>query len=205
EGNYSVFDSKTTTHYVDPFNGGDYLPLLINTNVPPEALREELKNRVFLVVDAVKELRAYYSDDIRNLTTADIYDRTIPLSEQYRKVCRFVMESGKVASIVSKLIVSKDCNQIGKTLYRLGKEMRETLDLSCPEVDWVIKRCAEIPGCSGAFFVFDTTSLSVLAIVSKSSLEELNEKLTEFEKIFGYKVEVSTFEPKGSAWISTEE
>ena len=82
--------------------------------------------------------------------------------------------------------------------------MQEDFDISCPEIDWILKRVKELE--PNLDFVRNPVTCGritgkgfgrcLYAIMRESDIENFYKKITEFEKIFGfhpdvYQVEIS--------------
>ena len=75
--------------------------------------------------------------------------------------------------------------------------MRDDLELSCPEMDWMVKRAGEVPACYGSSVLFNGVNTYVLVVMDRSSVPPYMAKLEDYERIFGFKAEVSTLVPDG--------
>jgi galactokinase len=102
---------------------------------------------------------------------------------------------------MQKFFSLKAYQLIGKSLTKVGKLFRDDLEITCPELDWLIKRALEVPSCIGASFVFngDNVYAIVLGIKKDSPLYEA--KLEDYERIFGFKAKAEELKPCGKCEI----
>ncbi|MBQ4377580.1 MAG: galactokinase [Treponema sp.] len=83
------------------------------------------------------------------------------------------------------------------------ENMRDEYDISCPEIDWILKRLSEInPNNDDSRNPFNCGRISgkgfgrcLYAILDEKDVPEFDKKLTEFTKIFGFKTSSYTVEP----------
>lgn len=83
------------------------------------------------------------------------------------------------------------------------ENMRDEYDISCPEIDWILKRLSEInPNIEDARNPFNCGRISgkgfgrcLYAVLDEKDVPEFNKKLSEFTKIFGFKTSSYIVEP----------
>lgn len=196
-GKYILFDMDTLTHVMldDPFNDGKCSIYLVDCRIPPTALREEIVIRHRQIHNAFERLRAIYPHSLRDFPLNDLVDRTIPLDEESRRICYAVLEDKLAASSMQKLLPARDYIQIGKSFTKVGKLLRDDLEISCPEIDWLIKRALEVPLCYGATIAFNGDNVYVAMLAEPSALPVYDSKLEDYERIFGFKARISELHP----------
>ena len=79
----------------------------------------------------------------------------------------------------------------------MGKLLRDDLELSCPEMEWMVKRASEVPACHGSTILFNGVNTLVLLVMDRSSVPLYMARLEEYEHIFGFKAVVSELTPAG--------
>ena len=83
------------------------------------------------------------------------------------------------------------------------ENMRDEYEISCPEIDWILKRLSEInPNNEDSRNPFNCGRITgkgfgrcLYAILDEKDLPEFNNKLSEFTKIFGFKTSSYVVEP----------
>ena len=200
KGHYILFDIDSLKHEKldDPFDGEKCSLVLVDCRIPPTAMREEINHKHAQVRDAFSRLRASYKRSIKDLPINDLKDRTIPLDEESRKICYAVLEDRIAAGSMQKLFPAKDHAQIGRNLTKVCKLMRDDLEISCPEIDWLIKRALEVPGCYGVSLAFNGDNIYVAIILEEVARPLYNAKLEDYERIFGFKAGMTDLEPCGN-------
>lgn len=200
KGRYVLFDIDSLKYEMmdDPFDRKICSLLLVDCRIPPTAMREEINHKHIQVRDSFAKLRAIYNRSLKELPINDLKDRTIPLDEESRKICAAVLEDRLAANSMQKLFPAKDHAQIGRSLTKVGKLIRDDLELSCPEIDWLIKRALEVPGCYGASLAFNGDNIYIALLMGEAVRSLYDVKLEDYERIFGFKARVTDLEPFGN-------
>lgn len=199
-GHYFMFDmnSHEIKYLPDPFADDRNCILAVDSCVPPVALREEIIHKHSLVKDAMSLLKAKaQTTSVRDIPISDLTERVIPLDEESRRICKAVLEDSQLVTVIERAVRLHDVQQIGKTLTRAAITMRDDLDISCPEMDWIAKRASEIPMCYGAGIVFNGEAPHVALVMTANSPDKYMEKLEDYDRIFGFKANTEVFTPKG--------
>ena len=200
KGRYVLFDIDSLKYEMmdDPFDRARCSLLLVDCRIPPTAMREEINHKHIQVRDSFAKLRAIYNRSLKELPINDLKDRTIPLDEESRKICAAVLEDRLAANSMQKLFPAKDHAQIGRSLTKVGKLIRDDLELSCPEIDWLIKRALEVPGCYGASLAFNGDNIYIALLMGEAARSLYDVKLEDYERIFGFKARMTDLEPFGN-------
>lgn len=93
----------------------------------------------------------------------------------------------------------------GKIMVRVQTGLRDLLEVSCPEVDWLTKRSSEISGSLGAVLVSNGFSGNVMVLLSKQAVPSYIDRLEEYEHIFGFHPQWYIYEGGGSARVVFQE
>ena len=202
EGKFILFDldSLTYKYLTDPFENSGCSLLSIDCRIPPLALREELVNRHKKSRDSFNRLHSIApNQSLKDFPLADLRERILPLDEDSRKTCYAVIEDSNAAASMARLFSGKQFSQIGKTLSKTGKYMRDDLELTCPEIDWVMKRATEMPGCYGSGILFNGDNTYVVALMDDTMIDQFHQRLDDYERIFGFKQKTQVVRPQSCA------
>ena len=201
EGRFLLFDLNSLSYVQleDPFPASPQCMLVVDCTIPPDAMRDEIRHRHRQAVAAFGLLRTKAPQfPIRDFPLSELRDRLVPVDEETRRLCATVLDDSITAGVIQKLFERKDCIQIGRSLGRIGKLLRDDLELSCPEMDWMVKRAAEVPSCYGSSVLFNGVNTYVLLVMDRSSVPLYMTKLEDYERIFGFRAEVSELKPSGT-------
>ncbi len=200
EGKFMLFDmlNHSFRYVQDPFADSNYSILLADGHIPPVAMREELYARHNQARDVMLEIaRTADRGSLRDFPINEVSDRLMPISEETRKIGCYVFEESQIAKAMAKYFEEKNFVQMGKALTKLGKGLRDCMEITCPELDWLAKRSIEVPGCIGNSIVYSGCGGFIAVIMEKRSMSSYITKLEEYEKIFGFKVTVDDYKPCG--------
>lgn len=200
EGKFMLFDMlKHNYKYVnDPFSGSNYSLLLVDGHIPPVAMREELYARHNQAKEVMSEIaRVADRGSLRDFPINDVSDRLMPISEETRKIGCYVFEESQIAKALAKYFEEESFMQIGKLFSRLGKGLRDCMEITCPELDWIAKRSMEVKGCIGNSIVYSGCGGFIAVVMEKASVSSFASKLEEYERIFGFEVSIEDYKPCG--------
>lgn len=206
ENKVVFFDHQHSTYqFVDfPFVGEncDYKTVIIDSKIPAQAMRDENVFAHKLTQTALDKLHVFYRDTPRrDIPEKDIASRIIPIEEKYRNICVFTLRESRFAQEAKNLLEQKQTVLYGRVMNRAQVDLRDKLEITCPEVDWLVKRASEIEGCKGAHLVFDGNSGSIMLLISDESLATYQVKMEEYGHIFGFEPTWKEFLPTKSAEV----
>ncbi len=204
EGKYMLYDmlNKTYKYVDDPFKDSKYAILLADGHIPPAAMREELYARHTQAKETMKEIaRLADRGCLRGFPISEVSDRIMPLSEEDRMIGCYVFEESQIAKDMYTFFENRDFAQIGKAFNKVGKGLRDCMEITCPELDWVAKRASEVPGCIGNSIVYNGCGGYIAVVMDKLSIPTYAAKVEDYEKIFGFKLSLDNYTPMGSIQI----
>ena len=202
EGFFLLCDLNTLKYRMleNPFAKVGSSILSIDCKTPPLAMREEIRNTHIRVRNSFTRLRAVVPNrSLRDFPLSDLRERVLPLDEECRKSCNAVLEDSAAALSMKSCLTEGLFHQIGRTLTRTGKLIRDDLELSCPEIDWLIKRASEVQLCYGAGIMFNGDNTYAAVVIDDTAMSRYLEKLEDYERIFGFKPLIRDLEPYGCA------
>ena len=106
-------------------------------------------------------------------------------------------------------LINSDFFRFARAVNDSHETMRDLYDISCPEIDWILKRVSELepnleqvrnPVTCGRI-TGKGFGRCLYAIVRNSDVETFKAKIAEFEKIFGFHPDVYEVEPSNGASI----
>ena len=102
-----------------------------------------------------------------------------------------------------------DFFKFARSINHSHQMMQEEFDISCPEIDWILKRVKELE--PNLDFVRNPVTCGritgkgfgrcLYAVMRESDIENFKNKITEFEKIFGFHPDIYQVEPSDGVSI----
>ncbi|MDY0288770.1 MAG: galactokinase [Sphaerochaeta sp.] len=180
----------------------EYVALIIDSKISPNAMREEIAAKRRAIEIAFAKLRELKPGGfIRDFPEGDLSARVVPLDEDSRHICEYILMESRLTFDAASMLNAKDAVMYGKTMVRIQSGLRDLLEVSCPEVDWLTKRSSEITGSIGAVLVSNGFSGNVMVLLSKQALPSYISRLEEYEHIFGFHPRWYIYEGGGSAKV----
>lgn len=128
---------------------------------------------------------------LRDYSPKDIRESIGILPEVLRRRCLHVVEENLRVKEAEELLRSKgSAAALGKLLYRSHDSLRDLLEVSCPEIDWLVKRSAETEGVYGSRLTGVGFGRCTITMIREDAVAEYEKRLDEYEKIFGFKAAV---------------
>lgn len=205
EGKYMLYDmlNKSYVYVDDPFKDSKYAILLADGHIPPAAMREELYAKHTQAKEVMLEIsRIADRGCLRGFPISEVSDRIMPLSEETRKIGCYVFEESQIAKEMYTFFENKDFVQIGKALNKIGKGLRDDMEITCPELDWVAKRASEVSGCIGNSIVYNGCGGYIAVVIDRLSIPNYSAKVADYEKIFGFKLSLDDYTPIGPVQVN---
>lgn len=201
KGNLVVTDYSKNSFSLVPMDFEDMHVFLVDAKVP----RYELWNRETLyepqnalVLGDLREHKSnvfggwqYISD------VTDINEELVPLGEDTRRKLLCVMREHQDVLDAISACDKKDFMHFARAVNHSYESVRDYFDLSCPEIDWLVKRVNELE--PKLEFIRNPVTCARLtgkgfgrcmyAFVRTQDIENFKNKLSEYEHIFGFKTD----------------
>lgn len=184
-----------------PFDFEDKKVILVDAKVP----RYEMWNRETLYEPENALILGDLREEKKNLfggwhyisDVTDINEALSSVSEDTRrKLLCVIREHGDVLDAV-QACEKKDFVRFARSVNHSHESLRDFFDLSCPEIEWLVKRVADIdptiddirnPVSCGRI-TGKGFGRCMYAILRKDDVPKFESKLDEYERIFGFKPE----------------
>ena len=96
-----------------------------------------------------------------------------------------------------------DALAVGRLMNRSHESLRDLYEVSCPEIDWLVKRLQESDAVVGARMSGEDSGGCVVAVARPEAWKKFRSQTEEYERIFGFKAEVLHFRPSTGALVHT--
>jgi len=203
EENSSVFLDIRTLEYANiPFDFSEYKLVITNSNVPVVDSEEEIGERQAECQKCVGIINLKNSgSSLRDFDQSDLDLSMGKLSEASRRLCLHVVDENQRVLDGKKFLEQRDYRSFGRLLNRSHESLRDNFEVSCPELDWLVKRAAEIDGCAGSRMAGPGFCGCTVSLMREDVFEKYDTRLEEYDRIFGFQAEYFVCEPAVSARI----
>ncbi|MDC7126879.1 MAG: galactokinase [Spirochaetales bacterium] len=176
-----------------PVNFENVSIVIVNSNVPgTDAVRDdELAERKEQCAECVDFLsRKKSGKSLRDYTIEDISGGLGLLPDQIRRICTHVIGETQRSIDAASALKNKDLEMFGRLMNRSHESLRDNYEVSCPELDWLVKRSQELEGVLGARMTGGGFGGCTVTFIENRALENYKERLQEYEHIFGFVPEI---------------
>jgi galactokinase len=165
--------------------------VVTDSGVPPAVSNSERKQRLddcrtgtqaFAFGRAPRQLREMDATEVREA------EEEVP--EHVRRRCLHVIEENERVLKAVDAIQHGDAVRMGRILVHSHDSQRDLYEISCPEVDWLVKRSCEVIGMFGATLTGPGFGGCTVALLEETARSPYYARLEEYERIFGFHPEV---------------
>jgi galactokinase len=182
-----------------------YKILVMDSRVPRLGVEDELKRRRQDIKRGLELLSQKKTGvNFRDFATADLMESMGDLPEEIRRRCmHIVQELGRVSEAEDAL-KRADYPTLSKLFLHSHESLRDLYEVSCPEVDWLVKRAAEIEGALGSRMTGQGFGGCTYTIITAKAIEEYRRRLEDYERIFGFHPLIYEMRPATGARLVPE-
>lgn len=199
------FDCRSMEYQSLGWNWNEGELFLINTKVPSSSFSTMQQDRI----DCDRCLKVLAGGkpgkSLRDFTKADLKERVGDIPESARRRALHVVDETLRVQDCMEAIRSQDFSILGRIMNRSHESLKDLYEVSCPEVDWLVRRLQETEGVLGARMTGDGNGGCVVVLARNGALVNFKHNLEEYERIFGFKAEVIPVAPSGNASIHRED
>ncbi|RKX73361.1 MAG: galactokinase [Spirochaetes bacterium] len=137
----------------------------------------------------------------RDLSRDDLSSTIDGLSERSRRICLHVIKENARIHEFGKALKGGYLDVAGRILFRSHESLRDLLEISCPELDWLAKRAMETGGIYGSRMIGSGYGGCTVTLIDGKLKSNYEERLEEYDRIFGFKASVFQVQPGEGARI----
>jgi galactokinase len=188
-----LLDCDTLEHEYIPFETGDYILAIINSN-KQRALADSKYNERFTECGKAlkalkKELNITHLCDI-DLKTFEYHRHLINDPVLDKRALHVISENFRVGEARDALKLNA-LTSFGKEMYASHQSLRDWYEVSGKELDTIVEFCKTYDDCIGARMTGAGFGGCAIALVKKNKFEDFSSKLGEYyNEIIGYKPDV---------------
>jgi|GEM_PF-101627 len=133
----------------------------------------------------------------REFAATDLLESMGNFPEEIRRRSMHIVQEIRRINDAGDCLVCSDLSGFSRMIFNSHESLRDLYEVSCPEIDWIVKRAQETEGVFGARMTGQGFGGSTYAIVKKEAVSEYRSRIDDYERIFGfrpmiYEVKLST-------------
>jgi galactokinase len=140
---------------------------------------------------------------LRDYGRTELRDRVGTLPESARRRSLHVIDEISRTIEARDAWLAGDALAVGRLMNRSHESLRDLYEVSCPEIDWLVKRLQESDAVVGARMSGEDSGGCVVAVARPEAWKKFRSQTEEYERIFGFKAEVLHFRPSTGALVHT--
>ena len=201
-GNGLLIDTRTLDSREIPVKFSNAKIIITNSNVPKEFVETELLDRKEECTRCVAFLnRRKPGRALRDYSPHDVSDVMGRMPERERRRGLHVVEENARVLEAEEALQQDDPEALGKLMNRSHESLRDLYEVTCPELDWLVKRAWETEGVYGSRMTGEGFGGCTVSLIANSMVDEYLENIEQYERIFGFKAASYVTEPAGGATV----
>ena len=186
----SIIDLRIPRRRAVQFLDESWNLVLTDSRVPRMSAEAELKQRSEDCRKCLQYLAPRGGKTLRDVRMSDLDDLMGVLPESVRRRCIHIVEETARVLEAEDALSRQDALAFGRIVNKSHASLRNHYEISCPEVDWLVKRSLEIDGVLCSRMTGPGFGGCVVSVMKADAREEYMKRLEEYERIFGFKAHV---------------
>jgi galactokinase len=204
-GSAMFIDTRSMEYRHIPLALGNVRILITNSNVPRNLVDSEYNQRRGECEKCVSLLNTRKAGrSLRDYTAEDLRDSLGLIPETTRKRCLHVVEENERVRDAEASLRRNDIGSFGKLMNRSHESLRDQYEVSCPELDWLVKRAWETDGVYGSRMTGAGFGGCTVTLIEERAIPKYGGRLEAYERIFSFKPEIFLVQPAEGAKIIHE-
>ncbi|MDR2370369.1 MAG: galactokinase [Treponema sp.] len=164
-----------------------YRILIMDSRVPRVEVDEELKQRRGDIKKGLEILsHGKEGTSFRDFAAEDLVESMGDLPEEIRRRCMHVVQETQRVFDAEAAFREQDFPALSRIITHSHESLRDLFEVSCPEIDWLVKRAQEIDGVLGSRMTGQGFGGCTYTILREEAVEEYKKRLEDYERIFGF-------------------
>jgi len=138
---------------------------------------------------------------LRDYSRTELREKVGSLPESARRRSLHVIDEIARTLEARDALAAGDAASVGRLMNRSHESLRDLYEVSCPEIDWLVKRLQESDLVFGARLSGEDSGGCVVALARPDAWRKFRHQTDEYERIFGFKTEVLVSRPSKGALV----
>jgi galactokinase len=164
-----------------------YRIVIMDSRVPRIGVEDELKQRRQDLKKGLEILsQKKPGTSFRDYAAPDLVESMGDLPEEIRRRSMHIVQEIQRVYDAEDALKRQDFPLLSKVLLHSHESLRDLYEVSCPEIDWLVKRAQEIDGVVGSRMTGQGFGGCIYTILSEQAVDEYKRRLEDYERIFGF-------------------
>jgi len=164
-----------------------YRLLVMDSRVPRLGVSDELKQRQADLKKGLELLsRKKDGASFRDFAATDLVESMGNLPEEIRRRCLHVVQEIRRVNDADESLRRADLTTFTKIISHSHESLRDLYEVSCPEVDWLVKRAQELEGVLASRMTGQGFGGCTYTFIRDDVADEYKKRLEDYERIFGF-------------------
>lgn len=186
----SIIDLRIPRRRAVQFLDETWNLVLTDSRVPRTSAEMELKQRIDDCRKCLQYLAPRGGKTLRDVRMSELDDLMGILPESVRRRCIHIVEETSRVLEAEEALARQDSASFGRIMNKSHTSLRNHYEISCPEVDWLVKRSLEIDGILCSRMTGPGFGGCIVSVMQTEALDEYRKRLEEYERIFGFKAQI---------------
>jgi galactokinase len=162
--------------------------LLVDSRVPRMGAENEIEIRKNDTIKGLEFLKQKFEGaSFKDFGATDLLEALGDFPEQIRRRTTHIVEEIHRVKDACDALQRSDLASFAKIIFHSHESIRDLYEISCPEVDWLVKRAQELEGAAGSRMTGHGFGGCTYTIIRRELVEEYKKRLEEYERIFGFR------------------
>jgi len=183
-----------------------YKLLIMDSKVPRFGVDEELRQRRRDIKKGLELLsNKKHGATFRDYAAGDLVESMGHLPEEIRRRSMHIVQEIRRVNDSEDSMRKLDLPVLSRLIYNSHESLRDLYEVSCPEIDWLVKRAQEITGALGSRMTGQGFGGCTYTFIKESAVEEYKKRLEDYERIFGFHPVIYETRPASGAKMVNSE
>ncbi|MDR0555352.1 MAG: galactokinase [Treponema sp.] len=193
-------DSMETKRIKSPF--AKYKILVMDSRVPRFGVEEELKQRRQDIKKGLELLSQKKPGlNFRDYAATDLVESMGDLPEEIRRRCMHIVQELRRVNDAEDALRRSDLSVLSRVFLHSHESLRDLYEVSCPEIDWLVKRALETEGVLASRMTGQGFGGCTVTVIAEEAIGEYRRRLEDYERIFGFHPLIYEVKPAGGTQV----
>jgi len=162
--------------------------LLVDSRVPRMGIDKEIMSRNADTMKGLEFLtRKFDGANFKDFGSKELLEALGDCPEQIRRRSIHIAEEIRRVQDARGALQRSDVASFSKIIFHSHESLRDLYEVSCPELDWLVKRAQEMEGVAGSRMTGLGFGGCTYTIIRRELADEYKRRLEDYERIFGFR------------------